>query len=267
MQKIQYRTQQTVGSTPLCRTLIPIATLLLLSSNPQLRAQTPAADPQQPPTTMHVFENLKQLPVLVLSAKQQRMKPVDPANFRVRLDSSPPFPPTYVRQEGDEPIELAIVIDLSKPDSELLPDLSQSITALAPTYLKPQDRISVYAIDCSFIRAAFEVPADAATLKTSVDRALTPWLTLQKMKHPPPCKATFQLWDAMANVLDDIDQSSGHRVMLVITDGLDEGSTTHWPDVDRRHRRGPGQRRPGRAGHHDPARRACHGRADRRDDP
>lgn len=232
MRKIQYHTQHTVGSTPFCRTLIPIAALLLLPTNPLLRAQAPAADPQQPPTTMHVYENLKQLPVLVLSAKQQRMKPVDPANFRVRLDSAPPFPPTYVRQEGDEPIELAIVIDLSKSDSELLPDLSQSIAALAPTYLKPQDLISVYAIDCSFIRAAFEVPADAASLKTSVDRALTPWRTIQNLKHPPPpCKVTFPLWDAMANVLDDIDQRTGHRVMLVITDGLDEGSRTRWPEV------------------------------------
>jgi hypothetical protein len=231
MQKIQYQAQPTAGSTPFCRTLIPIVTLLLLPPATLLRAQEPAA-PQPPPTTMHVYENLKQLPVLVLTAKQQRMKPVDPANFRVRLDSAPPFAPTYVRQEGDEPIELAIVIDISKPDSELLPDLSQAISALAPTYLKPQDRISVYAIDCSFIRAAFEVPAAAASLKASVDLALTPWQTLLKMKHPPPpCKATFALWDAMANVLDDIDERPGHRVMLVITDGLDEGSKTRWPDV------------------------------------
>jgi hypothetical protein len=232
MQKIQLHAHRTIGSTPLCRSLLPLATLLLLPATPLLRAQTPADPQQSPTTTMHVYENLKQLPVLVLSAKQQRMKPVDPANFRVRIDSSPSFSPTYVRQEGDEPIELAIVIDLSKSDSELLPDLSQSIAALAPTYLKPQDLVSVYAVDCSFIRADFEVPADPASLKTSVDRALTPWRTIQSLKHPPPpCKVTFPLWDAMANVLDDIDQRSGHRVMLVITDGLDEGSRTRWPDV------------------------------------
>jgi hypothetical protein len=66
------------------------------------------------------------------------MKPMDPSGFRLSLDSGPRFRPTYVRREGDDPISLAILIDASKPDNELLPSLIKAIAALPPDFLHPR---------------------------------------------------------------------------------------------------------------------------------
>jgi hypothetical protein len=215
-----------------------VALLLLLAAR-LIQAQAtsgalPSA-PSPPTTTLHVYTNLKQVPVLVLTSNYKRMKPVDTSKFRLRLDSGPPFRPTHVRQEDDDPISLAILIDASKPDSDLLPQLSQAISALAPEYLQPQDHVSIYALDCSLIRTAYNAPADATTLKQAVDSALSSWQFHRQRKQPElPCKPSLPLWDSTDNVMDDLTQQSGRRVLLAITDGVDEGSKTPWRQVMRR---------------------------------
>ena len=225
-----------------------IALLLLLATlgktaQPQTEtippAQSPAtADPATP--TLRVYTNLKQVPVLVLTQDYRRMKPIDASGFRLSLDSGPRFRPTYVRREGDDPISLAILIDTSKPDNELLPSLLQSIAALPPDFLHPQDRVSVYAVDCYLTRTTFNSPANSAVLADGVQRAMAPWqirqtqneeLKKKKKAPPPPCRIALPLWDSMAEVLSDLDQQSGRRVLLVVTDGVDTGSRTLWKDV------------------------------------
>jgi hypothetical protein len=184
--------------------------------------------------------NLKQVPVLVLTHDYERMKPIDPSGFRISLDSGPRFHPTYVRREGEDPISLAILIDASKPDNELLPSLIKAIAALPPDYLHPQDRVSVYAIDCTLIRTTYDSAANPAVLADGVQRAMAPWqirqtqneeLKEEKKALPPPCRTRLPLWDSMENVLDDLIQQPGRRVLLAITDGDDTGSRTLWKDV------------------------------------
>jgi hypothetical protein len=83
------------------------------------------------------------------------MKPVDMSKFRVRLDSGPAFAPKYVRQEGGDPISLAVLIDTSRPKNELLPQLAQAIADRGPDYLHPQDLVAVYQFDCNLIRTVY----------------------------------------------------------------------------------------------------------------
>jgi hypothetical protein len=90
--------------------LLLCSVVFAIAPNPT-NAQTPAAavapstDTGQPPiTTFHVYTNLEQIPVLVLTPDHQRMRPLDTSRFRVRIDSGPFFIPKYVRQEGDDPI-------------------------------------------------------------------------------------------------------------------------------------------------------------------
>jgi hypothetical protein len=227
------------GSRGTVRPPVCVAALFLLLACRLTHAQaTSGALPSAPSpatTTLHVYTNLKQVPVLLLTSNYQRMKPVDISKFRLRLDSGPPFRPTHVRQEGDDPISLAILIDASKPDSDLLPQLSQAISALAPEYLQSQDHVSIYAIDCSLIRTAYNAPANATALKKAVDSALSPWQFHRETKqHALPCKPSLSLWDSMDNVIDDLAHQSGRRVLLAITDGEDEGSKTQWRQVMRR---------------------------------
>lgn len=219
-------------SSGVVRTLLCAIGLLLLPGCRAIQAQTTPADQPLATPTLHVYTNLKQVPVLVLTSDYKRMKPLDTSKFRLSIDSGPLFRPTYVRQEGEDPISLAILIDATNPESDTLPQLSQAIAALVPDYLQPQDHVSIYAIDCSLIRTAYDVPANATVLQQAVDRALAPWQIRQKQKTPPPpCKPTLPLWDSMNNVMNELTRQSGRRVLLAITDGVDEGSKTLWAQV------------------------------------
>jgi hypothetical protein len=223
-----------------CTILVLFAVFATAQSNKEAAPTTQAAPSVDATPTLHVYTNLKQVPVLVLTHDYERMKPIDPSGFRLSLDSGPRFRPTYVRREGNDPISLAILIDASKPDNVLLPSLIQAIAALPPDFLHPQDRVSVYAIDCTLIRTTYDTAANPAVLADGVRRAMTPWqvrqeqsqeLKKQKKVPPPPCEPTMRLWDSMAEVLSDLDQQPGRRVLLAITDGEDTGSRTLWKDV------------------------------------
>ena len=221
------------------RILARTVTLVLAVAATSARAQSStdaASIAQQAPSpattpTLHVYTNLKQVPVLVLTRDHERMKPLDGSKFRVFLDSGRGFRPNYVHQEGDDPISLAILIDTTNPANELLPTLTQAIAALPPTFLHAEDRVSVYAVDCSLIRTAYNTPADPAVLRDAVQRAMAPWQIRQERRAPASCKQALPLWDSMAQVFDDLDHQSGRRVLLAITDGHDTASKTSWNKV------------------------------------
>jgi hypothetical protein len=233
--------QRWIARIPAC-TIIPllIAVGAAAQSNTAAKPTAPAAPSPAPTPTLRVYANLKQVPVLVLSHDYKRMKPIDPSGFHISLDSGPLFRPTYVRREGADPISLAILIDASKDYNELLPALVEALTALPPDFLHPQDRVSVYAIDCTLIRTIYDTGANPAALADGVKRATAPWQIRQTQneklekenKIPPPhCRAGLPLWDSMSEVLKDLDQQPGRRVLLAITDGGDDGSKTLWKDV------------------------------------
>jgi hypothetical protein len=218
-----------------------LSTALALAQASTATTPPPAADPPSSPTpTLYVYTNLKQIPVLVLTHDYERIKPIDPSGFRISLDSGPLFRPTYVRQQGDDPISLAILIDASKPYNELLPSLIKALAALPLDFLHAQDRVSVYAMDCTLIRTIYDTGANPAAIADGVKRATAPWQIRQtqneelkkKNKMPPPsCRAALPLWDSMSEVLKDLDQQPGRRILLAITDGGDDGSKTLWKDV------------------------------------
>jgi hypothetical protein len=210
--------------------LVVTATGTTAQSNTEAAPAQQASPPATTPT-LHVYTNLKQIPVLVLTSNYERMKPLDGSKFRVFLDSGRGFSPTYVHQEGNDPISLAILIDTTSPANELLPTLTQAITALSPTYLHGEDRVSIYAVDCSLIRTAYNTPADSAALQDAVQRAIAPWQIRRERRAPASCKQGLPLWDSMTQVLDDLDHQSGRRVLLAITDGHDTSSKTPWSKV------------------------------------
>jgi hypothetical protein len=125
-----------------------------------------------PTTTLHVYTNLAQVPTLVLTKRHEEMTPVPPARFRLSLDSGPAVPPTHVRVEGYEPISMAILIDTMVPKSELLPQVQEAVTGLARRSLGPQDRVSIYAMDCNLNLAADQVTPDAKSLENAMNTAM-----------------------------------------------------------------------------------------------
>ena len=181
-----------------------------------------------PRATLHVYANLMQVPVLVLDSDREPMKPVPESKFRIRVDGGPPFKPTHVRREADDPLELAVLIDVSHRDNELLPGIAAAVAALAPGSLHPWDHVSVYVMDCALIRTALNAPADPIGLWSAIDRGMASWRERLNDKHPPACKSQVYLFDAMAYVTSELKTLPGRRAMLVLTDGVDGGSHNNW---------------------------------------
>jgi hypothetical protein len=190
----------------------------------------PAAKDGETPT-LHVYTDLIQIPVLVLGANRERVAPIAGNRFAISLDSGPRFRVTHVRQEGDDPISLAIVLDVSGYEAELMPKMDDLIAGLAPLSLRPKDRVSTYALDCSLTRSADDIPPEPARLKLAVDEALESWILRKRTKHRPDCKQSIHLWDSLIYVTEELSKLPGRRVILVVTDGNDLGSRHGWNDV------------------------------------
>lgn len=134
-----------------------------------LHAQTPVSEG----TTIRVYANLMQIPVLILSQRHQPLPPIDAAKFTVRLDARQPFLPKVVRLQGEDPITLAILLDGSWPDA-LMPLLLEGLPTMADRQLTGRDRLAVYAIDgCKLRRFSTLVPASGPMVTDSIQRALT----------------------------------------------------------------------------------------------
>jgi VWFA-related protein len=178
--------------------------------------------------TLHVYRSLLQVPVLVLRTNGDRLKtPISDTRFSVSLDSGPWFPATHVRPEGDDPITLSILLDLNGDGRSLMSKMVEAIANLAPKSLGPQDHVSVYALGCSLISGASDLPADSAALKRAVNGVLsssTERNNKKQVTEVSDCGQKEHLWDALAKLTEGLHKLPGRRVMLVISDGNDDGS-------------------------------------------
>ena len=181
--------------------------------------------------TLHVYENLIQIPVLVLDPLGAPLEPIDPRRFAISIDSGPQFRPRYVRLEGDDPISLSILLDARGPEDDLLPKIDDAIAGLAPLSLQERDHVSVYALDCALIKTLDDAPADQERLRRAVDSALRSWTYRRENKHRSDCNPTLHLSEALTFLMDGLHRRPGRHVMLAITDGNDKGSKYSWNDV------------------------------------
>ncbi len=182
---------------------------------------------QQEIPTLHVYANLIQVPTLVLDPLRRPLKkPIAANRFSVSIDSGPWFRATHVRQEGDDPISLSILLDVSGDSSELMAKMNAAIATLAPDGLHAKDHVSIYALDCSLVQSLNDLPAESERLKVAVNEALQTWM-------PPEvkCQQSIHLWDALAHVVVDLSKLPGRRVILTVSNGRDQGSVRSWNEV------------------------------------
>lgn len=184
------------------------------------------------PLTFHAYANLLQIPVLALSRSLKPLPHIPASKFAISLDSGPKFRPTHVRLEGDDPISLSILLDVSESDADLVPGIEDAIAGLSPTFLNRSDRVSIYALDCSLTRSLFDVPADSTELKNGVEVALRLWNSRRQRKEAR-CKKPIHLWDALVYITQNLSLRPGRRVILAVTDGRDWGSSNTWNELRR----------------------------------
>ena len=205
--------------------VLPVAMLFCLAATGQSPQETV-------PYTLHVYTDLVQIPALVLSPSLETLPLIDPQRFNVSLDSGPLFRPTHVRLEGDDPITLAILLDLSNSEeNRLMPDLGQTLAALVPASLHSNDHVSIYALDCGMIRSANDIPANADDIQQAVDAAIQSPVIHGKKSHAA-CGGSVRLWNALSFIVNQLATLPGRRVILSFTVGYDGGSTVKWREVE-----------------------------------
>ncbi len=192
---------------------------------PWARAQ--AQDDAPPPAnlyTLHVYTNLMQFPTVVLGPNLKPLPPVPRDKFNITIDGGPIFHPTKMRIEGDDPISLAVLLDAGGDQKGVLRAFAKSFPQVIPSLLHPQDRISMYALDCTVMRTLKEAPAvDPALIAQGIASALAA-PRLHGTKTKPACGYKLHLWDAMAVVGQDLGDSPSRRVLLVVSLGRENGS-------------------------------------------
>ena len=189
------------------------------------------AGQDEPTRTLHAYTDTIQIPVLVLSPEHEALPPIAPDRFNVMIDGGSRYRAKHVRLEGDDPISLSILFDVSGDEAALMPKVSGMIAGLAPLSLGSVDRVSIYALDCALTRSLKDVPAERTQLQVGVDEALEAWIDRVKKHHGSTCKQKVHLWDALAIVVRQMSQQRGRRVILAMTNGLDRGSLNNWNEL------------------------------------
>src|SRR5215469_15739200 len=113
-----------------------------------LAAQNGQSTQDDNTSTLRVYPDLVQIPTLVLGKNHEAIPPVAESRFFVSLDGGPKFRVTHARLEGDDPISLAILLDVRQPEASLMGRIDDAIAGLAPLSLTARDQLSVYALDC-----------------------------------------------------------------------------------------------------------------------
>jgi hypothetical protein len=214
------------------KSLVGLAVLVAAMSAADLMAQGDPKVVDDGVPTLHAYANLIQIPTLVLWPDQEAIrKPIDEGKFSISIDSGPWFRATHVRQEGDDPISLSVLLDLSGDTAKLMSKIGADLANLAPLSLHPIDRVSIYALSCGRITAIHEIAADSERLKKAVDVAMEPSVQRKNDKHAKKCDQGVGLWDSVAVVALRMMDLPGRRVILAVTDGLDKESKHPWSEV------------------------------------
>lgn len=208
---------------------ILLGLLLTAVDEGSLIGQEKSAD--SPVTTLRIYENLVQVPVVVLGPTFEFMRPFAARRFYVSLDSGPPFQATHVRFEGDDPIALSILIDLNAYDVDVT-DLGHAIAHLAPRSLQSRDRVSIYALrHCEMWHVAKDAAPALNVLGEKVSNIKQDWPGGWKKQQTEDCRHRVMLLDGLTQVIGNASTMPGRRVVLVLSDGKDAGSKRNWVDV------------------------------------
>ena len=211
--------------------LLIVAAMTAEASGTGLMAQAVPTTADGGVLTLNVYTNLIQVPTLVLAMNNDPIgKRIEESRFSVSIDSGRWVRATHVRPEGDDPISLSILMDVSGETATLMRTLGDAIANLGPVSLHVQDRVSVYALGCSLVRTQV-TPPYRAVLKSGVAAVLERSMLRKSNQGGKDCELRGHLWDGLATVAVALSDLPGRRVILVITDGHDRGSKHSWNEV------------------------------------
>ena len=192
------------------------------------------AETSEPSYTLHVYEDLVQVPALILTAAHGTYSELSPEQFDVRFDGGPVSHPSDVRLEGNDPVSLVLLLDVSHEEQmELAKSFAAEPELSTAGIFTSNDRVSVFADDCNLVRSLQSVPASLSALRAGVAKVLASPTLHTPGQVEPHCGERVRIWDVMATTILELGKQPGRRVLIVATDGLDRGSTQSAEEVRR----------------------------------
>ena len=206
--------------------------LIAIFSSFPLRAQD--APPSEPgnsaPYTLHLYARLVELPTMILLRRDQTLLHLDPQQINIKLNAAPPFHPTSLRLEGNDPLSIAILLDVSGDQRDLLSAIQKDFSTWVATSLRPQDHVSIYALDCDLLQTSNDVPANPTVLQKGLDLALTSQLP-HGASTKPSCGKSIRLRSSLLVVMRRLSRVPGRRTLLVVTGGRDAKAKIDWSQL------------------------------------
>jgi hypothetical protein len=207
--------------------------LIIICATIPLRAQDVSQSPPDisAPYTLHLYSRLVEIPTMILFHKGQKPATLDSQQVVIRLNDERPFHPISLRMEGNDPLSIAILLDVSGGQSDLLSALQKHFAEWVTRSLHPEDHVSIYALDCDLIGSSKDVPANPVLLQKGLDLVLTTPLT-HGSAAKPSCGKSIRLRGSIVFVMRKLAQLPGRRVLLIFTAGRDGKSDILWSQVN-----------------------------------
>jgi hypothetical protein len=218
----------TVASFP--RLALLAVGLTFVGSVAVVCAQEAPVKAEEQITTLHVYTNSIQIPTVVLGPGKERLGQISQDKFSVSIDSGPWFHATHVRKEEDDPISLTILLDANGDSAKLFRGVEDGITKAKNYPLRPEDRVSIYGLDCSLVLLLDNVSADSSFRERS-SAAFASWARRRESLKDTGCQEPKHLWDALEYVSGELSKSSRLRVVLAVSQGKDLGSKHTWNEA------------------------------------
>lgn len=198
-------------------TVIPLPSgLLAQQDNP------PAAN--IPMETLHVYVNRMQFPTLLIDKQERAVAHPKLKDFDITLDSGKPFHPSGMHIEANDPLAIAVLLDLSGGEEGLLDELPNSLAALVPQALLQHDRLYFYALDCRLIGLPSPVPPDAAAIRSNL--ATISAAPVHASGGDTACSAHPRLWDAITIISHALAPIPARHVLLVVSRAKTDDNVT-----------------------------------------
>lgn len=181
-------------------------------------AQASAASVENDKSTLHVYVNLVQIPVLVLNSSLHPVPRIPDNSFRVTIEGLGKIHPARIRMEGEDPINLVLIVDRSVRDDTLWNDLPKSMEPLIQS-LRSRDHISFLAMDgCGARRFGPEMaPYDPDWLRQTakVVTDMAPFKSRGKQACPKP--VTY--WELVMYAAGKLSQYPGRKILVTLGPG------------------------------------------------
>jgi VWFA-related protein len=146
-----------------------------------------------------------------------------PTDFEVKEEGHS-VPVRYLRTDHDVPLSVALLVDVSLSQNGMLPIYADAVRSLKSELTPGRDRVSIFTFGHSVDLVSDW--QDAALLEPAKIENLTPQSGTVMVKGSKLLRGGTLLFDALSQAVSNIRSLEGRKAMLVLTDGVDEGSKT-----------------------------------------